>query len=49
MRLETYGIIKEKNKDILASIQYAKRIQQSLMPTETYIHKELKRLNEHAR
>jgi hypothetical protein len=37
-------IIEEKNKDITASITYAKRIQQSLMPTEKYIDKNIKRL-----
>ena len=34
-------IIEEKNKDILASIHYAKRIQTSLMPTEKYIERKL--------
>jgi hypothetical protein len=37
-------IINEKNKDILDSIQYAKRIQDSLMPTDSYLSKHLKRL-----
>lgn len=37
-------IIEEKNKDITASITYAKRIQQSLLPTEKYIDKNIKRL-----
>lgn len=37
-------IIEEKNKDITASITYAKRIQESLLPTEKYIDKNLKRL-----
>ena len=32
-------IIEEKNKDILDSIRYAKRIQTSLMPTEKYIER----------
>lgn len=36
-------VIEEKNKDILASIHYAKRIQQSLLPTEKYIARNLKR------
>lgn len=40
-------IIREKNKDILASITYAKRIQQSMLPTEKYIEKNLKRLKKH--
>lgn len=39
------NIIAEKQKEILDSIQYAKRIQQSLLPNETYIDKNLKRLS----
>ena len=35
-------LIKEKNKDILDSIQYAKKIQQSLLPKETYLNQVLK-------
>ncbi|MBA3662971.1 MAG: tetratricopeptide repeat protein [Bacteroidetes bacterium] len=35
--------VDEKQKDILDSIRYAKRIQQSLLPTEKYIHKILGR------
>lgn len=42
---EQRDIIKEKNKDIVSSIQYAQRIQNSLLPTEVYIDKTLKRLN----
>ena len=37
-------IIEEKNKDITDSILYARRIQQSLLPTMKYIDKNLKRL-----
>jgi len=37
-------IIEEKQKDILDSIRYAKRIQQSLLPNEKYIAKNLNRL-----
>ncbi len=37
-------IIEEKNKDITDSIRYAKRIQESLLPTEKYIEKTLSRL-----
>ncbi len=37
-------IIEEKNKDITASITYARRIQKSLLPTEKYIDKNIKRL-----
>lgn len=36
-------IIEQKNKEILDSIHYAKRIQRSLMPTETYIDRILKK------
>ena len=39
-------IIEEKQKDILDSIRYAKRIQQSLLPSEKYIHKALKKREE---
>lgn len=35
----------EKQKEILDSIHYAKRIQQSLMPTGKYIDKQLRKLN----
>jgi len=38
-------IIEEKQKDILDSIHYAKRIQASLLPTEKYIEKILTKLN----
>ena len=38
--------VEEKQKEILDSIQYAKRIQVSLLPTEKYIDKTLKRLND---
>jgi len=37
------GLVEEKQKEILDSIQYAKRIQQSLMPTEKYIHRTLQK------
>ena len=40
---EAYAIIEEKNKNITDSIRYAKRIQLSLLPTEKYIDKNLKR------
>jgi hypothetical protein len=39
-----YQIIEQKNKDILDSIAYARRIQHSLMPTEKYIEVKLKTL-----
>lgn len=41
---KAYDLIEEKQKEILDSIRYAKRIQQSLLPTEKYIDKTLKRL-----
>lgn len=37
-------LIAEKNRDIIDSIQYAQRIQNSLLPTERYIDKSFKRL-----
>jgi hypothetical protein len=42
-------IVEEKNKDILDSIRYAKRIQESLMPSESFIRKILTRLNSQRR
>jgi hypothetical protein len=38
-------ILEEKQKEILDSIQYAKRIQQALITSEVYIHRHLERLN----
>ncbi len=38
-------IVEAKQKEMLDSIYYAKRIQQSLLPTEKYIYKTLNRLN----
>jgi len=37
--------LEEKQKEIVDSIKYAKRIQQTLMPSEKYIDKHLKRSN----
>ncbi len=37
-------LVEEKQKEILDSIHYAKRIQKSLLPTEKYIDKNLDRL-----
>ena len=37
-------IVEEKNKDIIDSINYAKRIQSTLLPSEKYIGKNLNRL-----
>ncbi|HWY10334.1 MAG TPA: hypothetical protein VN026_03360, partial [Bacteroidia bacterium] len=36
-------IVEEKQKEIIDSIQYAKRIQQSLLPTDKYIERNLKK------
>ena len=36
-------VIEEKQKEILDSIHYAKRIQRSLLPRENYIHRKLNR------
>ncbi len=38
-------IIEEKNKDVLDSIYYARRIQRALLPSERYVNTNLKRLN----
>jgi tetratricopeptide (TPR) repeat protein len=38
------ALVEEKQKEIVDSIHYAKRIQQSLLPTEKYIDKNLRRL-----
>lgn len=43
---EQKQIIEEKNKDIIDSIRYAKRIQNSLLPTDKYIEKSFKRLKD---
>ncbi len=43
---EKNDLITEKNKEITDSIKYAKRIQQTLMPKEKHIEKNLKRLKE---
>jgi tetratricopeptide (TPR) repeat protein len=40
---DAYNEIEEKNKEITDSIKYAKRIQQTLLPTEKYIEKHLKK------
>lgn len=37
-------IIEQKNKEITDSINYAKKIQQSILPSEKYFNKEIKRL-----
>ncbi len=42
-------LVEEKQKEILDSIHYAKRIQQSLMPTEKYIERNLNELKNKSR
>lgn len=42
---EQKHLVEEKQKEILDSIHYAKRIQRALMPTERYIDKTLRVLN----
>ena len=37
-------LVEEKQKAMLDSIHYARRIQQSLLPTEKYIEKNIRRL-----
>jgi tetratricopeptide (TPR) repeat protein len=36
------SVVEEKQKEIIASIKYAKRIQQSLLPTKAYLDKKIK-------
>lgn len=43
---EQKEMVEEKQKEVLDSIRYAKRIQKSLLPTEKYISKNLNRLNQ---
>ncbi len=38
-------LVESKNKEVMDSINYAKRIQQSILPTSKYIESSLKRLN----
>lgn len=40
---EQKKLVEEKQKEVMDSIKYARRIQQSLMPTEKYIERNLKR------
>ena len=41
---EQKNIVEEKQREIIDSIFYARRIQQSLLPTDSYIEKTLDRL-----
>jgi hypothetical protein len=41
-------LLEQKQKEIIDSIEYAKRIQLSILPNENYIHKNIKRLNKKA-
>lgn len=43
---ESKGKTEEKQKEILDSIRYAKRIQHTLLPSEKYVERNLKRLND---
>lgn len=43
---EQKSLVEEKQKEILDSIHYAKRIQRSLLPTEKYIERSLKKLKD---
>jgi cell division protein FtsB len=38
-------MLEQKQKEILDSIQYAKRIQSSILPNENYISRSIKKLN----
>lgn len=46
---EQKGILEEKQKEILDSIQYAKRIQQTLLPSEKSIQKSLNKLKKNSK
>lgn len=37
-------LVEEKQKEVIDSINYAKRIQHSILPTEKYIHKNIQRM-----
>jgi len=39
-------LVEEQKRDIIDSIRYARRIQQSLLPTEKYIERVLKKLKD---
>ena len=41
---EQKKLVEEKNKDVMDSIHYAWRIQHSLLPTDKYIDKNLRRM-----
>lgn len=43
--VEAYTNLEEKNREILDSIHYAKRIQTALLTSEKYIHRKLNELN----
>lgn len=38
-------LVEQKQKEVIESIKYAKRIQQSLLPSEKYIARNLQHLN----
>jgi hypothetical protein len=41
---EAYSILHEKNKEVMDSINYAKRIQNALLPSEKCIERNLNKL-----
>ena len=46
---EAYAQLEEKNKEVMDSIHYAKRIQNALLPNETYIARQLDKLSKNNR
>jgi len=42
---DAFNHLEEKNKEVMDSIRYAKRIQTALMTNENYINKQLNRLS----
>ena len=42
---KAYESLHEKNKEVMDSIHYAKRIQRALITSESYIEKQLKKLS----
>ncbi|MGZ4064924.1 MAG: hypothetical protein ACXVP0_18245, partial [Bacteroidia bacterium] len=42
---DAYAKLHEKNREVIDSILYARRIQRALLTSETYIERNLKKLN----
>jgi hypothetical protein len=42
---EAFAQLEEKNREVMDSIHYAKRIQTALLPNEKYIERKLNQLN----